>query len=178
MTNNINLVSNQTAASVKEKNRLKIVRISASVSLAVVALISIFIFIVNSQISLSSIKKDENSTIQSISFLNKKTAKLAIINNRLKDITNIMQKRRNYRRLISKFTEIMPGGVYPLTLEIDKNDILLIVNSNSLLLLDKFLNNTNELSLKKSYINGLSIESLTVNEKQGNYSLALRLKMI
>ena len=178
MTNNINLVSNENAASVKEKNRLKIVRAVAAVSLALVALISVFIFLANSQISLSSIKKDENSTIQSISFLNKKTAKLAIINNRLKDITTIMQKRKNYRSIIAKFMEIAPSGVYILTLEIDKSDVLIVVNSNSLLLLDKFLNNVNELSIKKQYLSGLTIESLTVNAKQGNYALTLKTKIL
>ena len=101
MNNDINLISNKDATLLKGKKRLKQIRIIAVISLVIVALISVIIFIINSQTSLSSIKKDENSTIQSISYLNKKAAKLAIVNNRLKDISDILKKRKNYTSAIS-----------------------------------------------------------------------------
>jgi Tfp pilus assembly protein PilN len=174
MNNDINLISNQDAASLKEKKRLKAVRTIAIASLAIVGLVSVVIFIINSQTSLVSIKKDENSALQNISYLNKKAAKLAIINNRLKDISDILQKRKNYTSAMNTLLQLMPPGVNIGTLDLGKKDVTLIVNSNSLLPVDKFLNSLIDLSSKKQVINGITIESLIFNEKTGNYSLSIK----
>ncbi|MCL5019480.1 MAG: hypothetical protein M1426_03240 [Patescibacteria group bacterium] len=174
MNNDINLISNKDAASLNAKKRLKQIRIIAIASLVVVALLSIIIFIINSQTSLSGIKKDQNSTIQSISYLNKKSAKLAIINNRLKDISDIMEKRKNYTNTINTLLQLMPPGVSTTTLELSKKDVVLIVHSNSLLSIDKFLNSIIDLSSKKQVISSVTIESLIINPKTGSYSLSLK----
>ncbi len=178
MSNDINLVSNKDEASLKEKRRLRQVRVIAVVSLVVVALASVLIFIINSQTSLSSIKKDENSTLANISYLNKKAAKLAIVNERLKNISDILQKRKNYTSAINTLLQLMPPGVYTATLELDKNDVFLVANSNSLLSIDKLLNGVIDLSSKKQVIGSVRIESLTVNVKTGNYSISIKTKLL
>ena len=178
MSNDINLISNKDAASLNAKKRLKQIRIIAIASLVVVALLSIIIFIINSQTSLSGIKKDQNSTIQSISYLNKKSAKLAIINNRLKDISDIMEKRKNYTNTINTLLQLMPPGVSTTTLELSKKDVVLIVHSNSLLSIDKFLNSIIDLSSKKQVISSVIIESLIINQKTGSYSLSLKTTLL
>lgn len=178
MNSEINLISKNDAQAIKEKKRLKTIRAIAVVSLVFIALTSVLIFIISSQLSLSSIRKDENSTLQSISFLNKKAAKLAIMNDRLKDISDILQKRKNYISAINTLLQLMPPDVYTATLELDKKNVLLVVNSRSLLSIDKFLNSIIDLSSKKQTINGVIIESLTVNEKTGNYSLSIKIILL
>lgn len=178
MNNDINLISNKDVASLKAKKRLKQTRTIAIVSLVIVTLLSIIVFIINTQTSLSSIKKDENSTLQSISYLNKKTAKLAIINNRLKDISNILEKRKNYTSAINTLLQLMPPGLSTTTLELSKKDVLLVVHSNSLLLIDKFLNSIIDLSSKKQVISSVMIESLTTNQKTGSYSLSVKTSLL
>ncbi len=178
MSNDINLISNKDAASLKAGKRLKQVRVVAVISLVAVALISVIIFIINSQNPLASIKKDENSTLQSISYLNKKTAKLAIINNRLKDISDILQKRKNYTSAINTMLQLMPPGVSTAALELNKNDVVLVVSSNSLLSIDKFLNSIIDLSSKKQVISSVIIESLVVNNKTGSYSLSIKTTLL
>ncbi len=173
MNNDINLVSSQESTSLNEKKRLKMIRVTAVVSLTVVALSSILIFILYSSLSLSSIKKDQDSTLNSISFLHKKSAELAIINNRLTDITNILQKRKNYTNAIATIRQQMPAGVSTTDLEINKDNVVLIVSSNSLQSIDTFLNNVISLSQKQKVVSKIFIESLTVNEKSGSYSLSL-----
>ncbi|MCL6096445.1 MAG: hypothetical protein M1444_02050 [Patescibacteria group bacterium] len=178
MSNDINLVSNKDEAFLKEKRRLKQVRTIAVVSLVVTALASVLIFIINSQTSLSSIKKDENSTLSNISYLNKKAAKLAIVNERLKNISDILQKRKNYTNAINTLLQLMPPDVYTATLELDKNDVFLVANSNSLLSIDKFLNGIIDLSFKKQILGSVTIESLSVNAKTGNYSISIKSKLL
>jgi Tfp pilus assembly protein PilN len=174
MSNDINLVSNKNAASEKAKRRLKQVRIMAVVSLVVVAFVSVTIFIVNSQASLPSIKNDENSTLANITYLNKKAATLAIINSRVKDISDILKKRNNYTSAINTLLQLMPPGVNTTTLELDKKDVILVANSNSLLSIDKFVNGVIDLSSKKQLIGTVTIESLTINEKTGTYSISIK----
>ncbi len=178
MSNDINLVSNKDAAFLKAEKRLKQIKVVAVISLVVVALISVLIFIINSQTSLASIKKDENSTLQSISYLNKKAAKLAIINNRLEDISDILQKRKNYTGAINALLQLMPPGVSTTALELNKNDVVLVVNSSSLLSIDKFLNSIIDLSSKKQVISSVIIESLVVNNKTGIYSLSIKTTLL
>lgn len=178
MSNDINLISNNDAASLKAKKRLKLTRTIAIISLVIVALLSIMVFVINSQTSLDKIKKDQNSTLQSISYLNKKTAKLAIINNRLKDISDIMEKRKNYTSTINTLLQLMPPGVSTTTLELGKQDVVLVVHSNSLLLIDKFLNSIIDLSFKKQIISKVTIESLIVNPKTGGYSLSIKTTLL
>lgn len=178
MNSEINLISNNDAASIKEQKRLKTVRYAAVVCLILVALISVLIFVINSQIALSSIKKDENSTLQSISSLNSKAAKLTIINSRVKDISTILQKRKNYTSAINTLQQQMTPDVHMTSLELDKNDILFVVNSNSLLSLNKFLDNIITLASNNKLLNSVLIESLTVNEKTGSYALIVKATLL
>ncbi len=178
MNNDINLISNKDASALKEKKRLKQVRTAAIGSLVTVAIVSILVFVINSQSSLASIKKDQNSTLTNISYLNKKAAKLAVVNSRLKDISAILEKRKNYTNAINTLLQLMPPGVNTTTLELEKNDVTLIVNSKSLLSLDKFLNSTIDLASKKQVITGVKIESLTVNTKAGTYSLSIKATLL
>jgi len=178
MNNEINLISNKDADSLKTQKRLKQTRTIAIVSLAIVALLSVIIFIINTQSSLAGIKKDQNSTIQSITYLNKKAAKLAIINNRLKDISSILEKRKNYTSVINTLLRLMPPGVTTTTLELGKKEVILVVHANSLLLIDKFLNSVIDLSLKKQIINTVTINSLSVNKKTGIYSLSIKTTLL
>ncbi len=178
MSNDINLISNKDTTSLKAKKRLKQTRTIAIVSLVIVALLSVIVFIINSQTSLESIKKDESSTLQSISYLNKKSAKLAIINNRLKDISDIMVKRKNYTSAINTLLQLMPPGLSTANLELSKQDVSVVVNSNSLLSMDKFLNSVMDLTSKKQVISNVTIESLILNKKTGSYSLSLKAKLL
>jgi hypothetical protein len=178
MNNDINLISNNDAASLKAKKRLKQTRTVAIVSLVIVALVSIIVFVINIQTSLTGIKNDENSTLQSISYLNKKTAKLAVINNRLIDISDILKKRTNYTNAINTLLQLMPPGLSTTSLEIDKKDVSFVVNASSLLLIDKFLNSVIDLSAKKQVISGVLIESIIANQKTGSYSLSVKTTLL
>lgn len=178
MSNDINLISNKDVASLKAKKRLKQIRAIAIISLAIVALSSIIVFIVNSQTSLAGIKKDENSTLQSISYLNQKAAKLAIINNRLRDVSDILEKRKNYTNAVNTLLQLMAPGLSTTTLELGEKDVTLVVHSDSLLLIDRFLNSIIDLSSKKQIISGVTIDSLIFNQKAGNYSLSVRTTLL
>ena len=178
MNNNINLVGNQETESLKEKKRLRIVRIAAIGSLVFVTLTSLLIFILYSALSLSSIKKDQDSALNSISFLHKQAAELAVVNSRLTDINNILKKRKDYTKAITTIKGLMPDGVNISEIEVSKDDLAIVVTSNSLQSLNTFLTGFTNLAKKQQTIEKVFIESLTLNQKVGNYSLSLKATLL
>lgn len=174
MTNDINLVSNKDEATLKQKKQLRAVRVVAVISLAMIVLFSVLIFIISSLIGLQSIKNSENSTLNSISFLHKKEAELAIVNNRLQDITTILQNRKNYTSDINTLLKIIPSGVYVNSIEINKDSLTMVIVSNSLLSINDFLNSLIGFAQKNQLVKNLIIESLSINGKTGLYSLSIQ----
>ncbi len=178
MNNDINLVGNQQQESLKEKKRLKTVRIAAVVSLIVISLMSLIIFILYSSLSLGSIKNDQNSTLNSISYLHSKAAQLAIVNNRLVDISNVLSKRKNYTNSINILKQQMPPGVTTSQLSISNGNVTFVVSSQSLDSLNTFLNNIISLAQKQQTIDKIYIESLVINTKTGSYSLSIKASLL
>ena len=174
MVNDINLVSNKDESTLKQKKQLRFVRITAVVSLAIVFLFSVLIFVISSMIGLSSIKNSENSALNSISFLHKKEAELAIVNNRLQDITTILQNRKNYTSEINSLLQIIPSGAYVNSIEINKDSLTLVIVSNSLLPINSFLNSLTGFAQKNQLVKDVIIENLSINGKTGLYSLSIQ----
>lgn len=175
-TSDINLASGGVRA---PSDRIyKILRIVAFLTLFIVASSSILAFIATRQISIPSIKKDQNTTLYSLSFLRKKEAKVLIINDRLKNIGGVLKERKNYLNTVTAILK-ETTGVSATTLSVDKDTIELTVSSSSLLSINNFLNNLISSTTKRTIkIRDLSIESLTLNRQGGNYSLSVKAKLL
>jgi hypothetical protein len=72
----------------------------------------------------------------------------------------------------------MPAGLTTTDLELNKKDVILVVQSNSLISIDKFLNSMIALSAKKQVIDSLIIENLTVNQKTGSYAISFKTTLL
>ncbi len=177
MNDSINLVTADTRENLKRKKRTYVLRIISIVFLVFVGLVSIILFILNSSLSLSSVKKQEVATIQSISLQKDKLAKFNLLNDRLKSIKDVLKDRKNYTNTLNVLLDQIPQGVGTSSLNIEKSDVTLTINAVSLLPINKFLNNVIELSSKKKVIKDMVIESLSIDSKTGIYSLSIKAKL-
>lgn len=177
MSNDINLILSKQGQSLKRKKRLVIIQRVAVVFLVITALISIILFLLNTINSISDIRKEQTSILTSIGGLKDKSSKLVMVNDRLKNINNITKKRKSYTTLMSYFKEAF-GDLTVSVFEVDKKSMLITVSSKSLLAENEFLAKMIEKSGKKQLFKNLIIQTLTVNEQTGNYTLILKAEVI
>ncbi|MCL4354634.1 hypothetical protein M1349_04175 [Patescibacteria group bacterium] len=173
MNSNINLVLSKEGQTLKNKKKIKLLNGIALGLLLVVAATSVILFLLNTLNPLSSIKKDQLATINNITFLKERSGKLVIVNDRLKNISEINNKRKKFSPTIDYLISIL-GNLKISFLEIDDKSISFSVSSYSLLEENDFLQKLIVKSSKKEMVQDLIIDSLTVNEKTGLYQLKLR----
>lgn len=173
MNSNINLLQQKDDQLIKKQKRLKILKLTAGIFLAVVAFFSIIIFILNTQFSVSSIKKEQNSVINSISSLKEKAAKIILVNDRIKGTSEILSKRRNYSNIIQTVLKSVPSEAKTASLDINKDTLNMTVSSNSLLSINTYLEDMIKLSQEGKLIKSLAIKGITVNLKTGEYNLSI-----
>lgn len=173
MNSSINLLQQKDDQLIKKQERLKILKLTAGISLAVVAFLSIIIFILNMQFSVTSIKNEQNSIINSISSLKDKSAKIVLVNDRIKGISEILKQRKDYSGLIEKVLVLVPSRAKITSFEISKDTLSMTVSSNSLLSINTYLNDMIKLSQDEKLIKSLAIKGITVNFKTGEYNLSI-----
>lgn len=177
MNSSINLVTADTRENLKRKKRTYVLKIISIVFLIFVGFVSIILFFLNTSLSVSSVKKEEVATIQSISLQKDNLAKYNLLNDRLRSIKDILKGRKNYTNTLNVILDQIPQGVGTSSLNIEKNDVTITINAVSLLPINKFLNNIIELSAKKKVIKDMVIQSLSIDSKTGTYSLSIRAKI-
>lgn len=173
MSSSINLVTADTRENAKRKKRTYILRLISLIFLGFVGFVSIILFILNARISINSVKKEEGLSLQSLTAQKNKVSKVYLLNDRLKNLRTIIKNRKSYTSSLNLILSQVPDGVNASSLDIDKGNLTLTVNSSSLLPINKFLNNIVDLSSKKT-IKNMIIESLTINPKNGLYSLSIK----
>lgn len=177
MNNSINLLKTETKENPRRRKTTYILKIISIIFIFFVGLVSIILFILNSRISISSVKDEETSVLQNISIQKNRLSKYYLLNDRLKGVEEILKDRKNYTNVLNSLVSQIPPDTKVGSLEIDKGDISLSVDSSSLLPLNEFLNNMVDLSINKHVIHNMTIESLTIDSKTGNYSIAIKAKI-
>ncbi len=174
MSEGINLVSSKDNKLEKQLFRLKILRVLAIISLVTIASVSVVVFIVNFTLPLESVKKDKQTTLSDISFLHKKLVKYYLINDRVKNISDLISKRKDY----SKSSSVVLGKVtQDLTvdsLEVEENMINISVSGVSLIPMNQLIDDTIKLSDEGKSIKNLTIQSLVLNARSQRYTLTLQ----
>lgn len=174
MSSNINFLLNKNSDLVKQKKGLKIIRIASVVVLVVVTLLSIVVFFLNRSLYPASLKKEQESIVQSMNFLRNREAKLTVVNNRIENISSILNERLDYYKVISTLLQKLPDGVFVERIKVDKKTILLSVSSSSLLPISEFINNLIDMAKEKEIISALTLDFLTIDQKtRSSYSVSL-----
>lgn len=173
MINDINLLVGKDANYLRQKKLLSLARIIAFTALGIVAILSVIVFFLNSQFSLTSVKSQEDAVLQNLSSFSKKQAKLFIVNNRITNIAAILNRRVDYYKILNLILDRVPAEVSINRIEIDKKKISLTVSSNSLSPINILINNFVDMVRKKETITSLVLNSLTLNAKTGRYAISL-----
>lgn len=173
MNSGINLLAQKEDVGAKEKKRIKYLRIVAGILLGIVAITIILLIIFYSQLKISSIKKEQDSAIKNISHLREKSAKLTAINDRIKNITQILKTRKDHQDLIDTILEQMSEKIKVKGIDISEEEIYIRLSSTSLYDIKVFTDKMIALARKKEVIKDLRIESFVVNVKNDEYNLLI-----
>jgi Tfp pilus assembly protein PilN len=173
MNNYINLVQSKDEEKVEEKKRIKILNVIAASFLTIIVFCAIIIFIISSQFSLSSIKRDQNAAIFGISQLKNKAGKLITVNDRLRGISDILDNRKDYSAASNALLELVPQGISIKAFSLNKDNVKMTVSSDSLLLVNSFLNTLIDSSAQKKVIKDLVMEGIIFNIKKSEYVMSI-----
>lgn len=173
MISDINLVSSKTHQLEKELKRLKALRITAVGSLAVVALVSVLLFVITITLPIPSVKKDQEQTFSNISSLHEKLVKYALINDRVNNIAGVIKSRKNYAKLASVILGKLPADLSVDSMTIDGGTFTLVISGGSLTPIDDFIESVRVLGDKENIIKNLVVQSLVANAGTGKYILTL-----
>jgi len=172
MIKNINFLTIVNSGAKQSRIGLNIARIVAICSLILVVLLSVLVYYLNRMAYPQALKTERASLLRSLSSLRSKEAKLAVVTNRTENVSEIISKRVDYAKIISKFFGRKPGEIRVDSLKVDKKTIILTFSSNSLLPINEFIDSLIELGKEKA-INLLVLDSFSTSESTGTYSVAL-----
>ncbi len=171
MSSTINLLEH------KDENKpaftkLKVLRIIAAGLLFGVSVSSVVLFIFISLSPLGILKKQEKDTSVSLSQFDTEIAKLSLLRERAINIKEVMSKRFHYEDTIGLLQQYMSSDLTITSLNMDKNSLSITVSSNSLMSIDKFVNNLIQSAESKK---GFSKVTLTSLEFSNSFMLSLKL---
>ena len=174
MNSSINLVSNNNNQLEKELRRIKAIRIIAVICLVFVALLSVLVFVVNYTLPLQAVKAQQQTELISIGVMHKKLVKYVLVNDRVKNIADLIVKRKNYASLINAILGKLPKDLSVDSLGTEDGIITLGISGNSLITMNQFIDGFITLESKDKIIKNLSIQSLSLNTSTGKYSLSVQ----
>ena len=173
MSSDINLVSGKAYQLEKELKRLKLLRIIAVLALVTVSTISILLFLVTLLLPISSVKKDQEKTMSNTALLREKLIKYYLINDRIKNISQISKERKNYSTIANTLMDKVPADLSVDILTIENGTITISIGGISLIPINEYINSIIEIGDKRQGIKNLTVESLLFNNT-GKYVLTLQ----
>ena len=172
MSKEINLVLQEGIEELKQKRKLRRFRIAAVSSLIVVLVISLSLYLLKLNLS-SGLEERKNSLLSQLDPLRNKEAKLKIVNDRIRNISSIQGTRKDISKIVDEILTAMSIE----NLEFEETSVLLEASSNSLVLIDDFINNLIEMGEQKRVVRTMILDSLGFDELQG-YSVSLNISLI
>ncbi|EKD65286.1 MAG: hypothetical protein ACD_50C00142G0009 [uncultured bacterium] len=176
MSKEINLVLQEGIEELKQKRKLRRFRIAAVSSLIVVLVISLSLYLLKLNLS-SGLEERKNSLLSQLDPLRNKEAKLKIVNDRIRNISSIQGTRKDISKIVDEILTAMPEQMSIENLEFEETSVLLEASSNSLVLIDDFINNLIEMGEQKRVVRTMILDSLGFDELQG-YSVSLNISLI
>ena len=155
--------------------KLQILRLIASGLLFIVAACAIVLMILISFSPLPKLRQQENISRLNLSHYHDDMAKIQIIQDRIKIISDLLTKRSMADEKIDLIKSNTPNNVTIKSLTIDKSTISVVVTSSSLLPIDTFLNNLiNRTGNKKDFSN-VTLTSFIRQDVDNTYLVGLNI---
>lgn len=167
MSNNINLLVKKDSKALKDQEKLKVFRLIAGGFLVVLLLISLVIFLLNKNLSSTTLDAERESVLSDFLPFREKEAKLIIINNRIDKISKVLSKRIDIPKFINTILGQAPNDVLLEGLEFKEGKISISILSGSLVLVDEVINNLVNMAKRKEIVKDLSLESLEATDEEG-----------
>ena len=172
MNSDINLLANRDKEQSKEKSRVRKIRFAAFFVLLFVAFSSIASFFLNHNYTL--VKNEEDALLQKMSLLHDKEAKLAIVEDRLKYIAQILHKRVSFAKTTKTLLDKIPQGIDVDQFVISQGSVSMSFSSTSLISLNTVIKNFSEMAHDKEVFKSLTMTSLVLVPQTGKYLLTLK----
>lgn len=173
MNDSINLLKGNKVRHFQQERIKRILRLVSVVFLSIVVIVSAVFFLLISGSSIETLRKEENAAISKIKTNEEKAGKLIFTENRVKDITDIVEKRTTFDGVLTGITDIVPSGTQVDSLSIDKKNFSMTVRSSSLLPINTLLTSIDEMSENKKMFTKITLEGLTVDQKSGAFIVSI-----
>lgn len=177
--NEINLVG--VGPKKYDEKKLRAVRIIAVISLFLTGALSVGFFLLNTKFSVAEIKSQQTQVISQISSYNERFAKISIVNGRINEIRQIREQNTDHTQFIETTLSMVPQGVSVNNFEIEEKDVSLSIVSTSLLPMSDFINELLDFSESNSKenptVSKVTIESLSANDKTGDFFMTIKMEM-
>src|SRR3989344_3077697 len=177
--NEINLVG--TGPKKYNEKKLRLARIASVIALFLTAISSVGLFLLNTRFSVASIKEGQTQIINQISSYDERIVKLSIINSRVLEIEQIREQNIDYTKFIQTILDMAPTEVTVNSFEIEEKKATISISSPSLLSMSDFINELLKFADKNSKenptISKATIESLSANDRTGNFFMTVNLEI-
>src|SRR5687768_13977715 len=101
MSADINLVGNKAPIDPRIIRLLKVRKISFAI-LFIICFLSIILFLVNLRLSVNSLQREQQRVVDELVNFDEASAKIFLLNSRVRDIGTIVKARKSYADLLSK----------------------------------------------------------------------------
>lgn len=174
MSDGINLLSRKTREQPVTRNYLLPFRIISFGLLMVVFLASLVLFVLKLQSPLESLKREEQSLLNNISVLDQKRGQYAFLNDRLKNISEILKTRPAFSEVLDTFSTIIPAGVNLSGISLDKKTAKVTFESNNLTEINNMLEATIALMQNDTtFAQRVALDELNYDNRRQVYSVAV-----
>lgn len=177
MSKNINLVLKEETEVLKRKRRIKVFRLVSAALLLLVLLMALSIYLLNLRVAPSTIDKDKDALLNQLLPLREKEGKLKVVNDRINNISSVLNVRRDVYKIVNTLLEEVPGGIKLDNLEFSEQLVAIKVSSDSLLLVDELINNLIDMARRKEIVSTLILNSLDATAA-GEYSVSINIGLI
>lgn len=176
MSTDINFLLRKDEESVKRQKKVQLFNFISVVFLAVTGLISLAIFLLTQAQKIDSIKTEQETILQKISQFQDRKAKLFIAQDRINNITEILEQRKDLSKTANILLDKTPNNLLIENLEIEDAVISLTARSASLSVIGEFIDNLTDMVRKKE-VASLTLNSLALDEGKNLYQVSLRAEL-
>lgn len=175
MSREINLSPRKRADVVLKQKKLTVFRRAAIIFFGVVAGITAIVFLLNIFSPVNGLKKERETLLAQLSSQNKKLSKYVFIRNRLQDVSDILDKRGEYNKIIQQLVTSVPQDAKIDALKIEANKVNVTVTASSLSSINSFIDSIVGLTNSSQIFKRAVLEDLASDTKNGRFNLVIKL---
>ena len=177
MNNNINLLGHKDQISVpRASQKLKLLRVIAILLLFGISTAAVMLYILIYFSALPAAQQREQSALATIAQSHTEMQRIALIEDRLAGIQQILTQRNKYEKVIESLQSKMTPALKVYEINISKKNATITVTSTSLTALESFINNI-VAATKKEYTQ-VTLNSIVSDDNSNAFSLTISMALL